>query len=373
MPVYIKLGTCVFACMLLLTASCSWAAAETATVVIDGEPLVGEVSPVRRDGQTLVPLRSLARALDAEVSWKAETGEIILETGPWPLAMRPGEKSMQWAGQTIVVDTPPVVRDGRTFVSLELLADWLGLPLLWDARENTAHMHTGRYGRQESPTLYRALALATDRHIPSVVLSSARTHSPRLMVDNLTRVGLDHPEFIHLGPALQLENGRLRLDFAYTPEQRAEMERDMEQATRQLLAQHLQPGMSLQEQMEAVHDALARETTYGVTDGEGRLQHSAHTAYGVLVERRGVCSGYAAALKLLLDQAGVENVIVTGSVHGMPHAWNLVQIEGQYRHVDATWNSAAADEEGLRRFFGLNDEAMAHTHTWDREAYPPAP
>lgn len=63
------------------------------------------------------------------------------------------------------------------------------------------------------------------------------------------------------------------------------------------------------------------------------------TAYGALVKGDAVCQGYALAYKYLLNRAGIPSVIISSSA--MNHAWNGVQINGQWYHVDCTWDDPA--------------------------------
>ena len=63
------------------------------------------------------------------------------------------------------------------------------------------------------------------------------------------------------------------------------------------------------------------------------------TAYGALLNGRCVCAGYAAAFKLLSDAAGLESIVVTGVLDGsLSHAWNKVNIDGEWHIVDVTNN-----------------------------------
>ena len=63
------------------------------------------------------------------------------------------------------------------------------------------------------------------------------------------------------------------------------------------------------------------------------------TPYGVLLNKTGVCSSYAGAFKLLAQQAGLECIVVTGNLDGeLPHAWNKIKIDGEWRIVDSTNN-----------------------------------
>ena len=58
------------------------------------------------------------------------------------------------------------------------------------------------------------------------------------------------------------------------------------------------------------------------------------TAYGALVNGLSVCQGYAEAMALFLNRLGIDNYIVMSDVH----AWNVLYVNGQWLHLDATWD-----------------------------------
>ena len=85
-------------------------------------------------------------------------------------------------------------------------------------------------------------------------------------------------------------------------------------------------------------DALinAQENGFAYVDAEFK---DSFTAYGALVNGRCVCSGYAAAFKLLSEAAGLESIVVTGILDGgLSHEWNKVKVDGNWHIVDATNN-----------------------------------
>ncbi|MBR2907900.1 MAG: hypothetical protein IKC26_07675 [Clostridia bacterium] len=108
-----------------------------------------------------------------------------------------------------------------------------------------------------------------------------------------------------------------------------------------------------------LHDALAERVVYVESA-------NAHNAYGAIVEGRAVCEGYAEALQYLLHRVGIPSFIALGSSLNPStgttenHAWNYVQIDGQYYHVDLTWNDQGS--ELYHAYFNVTDARIREDH-----------
>lgn len=117
------------------------------------------------------------------------------------------------------------------------------------------------------------------------------------------------------------------------------------------------------------HDYICRICLYGDTLPD------CHGAAGALLEHYAACDGYAEAFALLMEYADIPAMIVTGQTVGIngeqeSHAWNLVQLSGEWYHTDCTW-----DDTGVipsHTYFLCNDAFFRHTHIWDETKYPPA-
>ena len=125
-------------------------------------------------------------------------------------------------------------------------------------------------------------------------------------------------------------------------------------------------NMSDTEKVIAIHDYLAETVTYDYDHYKNHtIPATAYTAYGALVLKSCVCCGYAEAMKLLMDKVGIPCVKVTSSK--MNHAWNMVQLDGEWYHVDVTWDDPVGNAEGVaeRKYLLRNDAEMKRLDHYD--------
>ncbi|MBR3269204.1 MAG: hypothetical protein IKI58_10855 [Oscillospiraceae bacterium] len=116
------------------------------------------------------------------------------------------------------------------------------------------------------------------------------------------------------------------------------------------------------EQILLAHDRILRECSY--TEG------ASGSAADALLLHKAECGGYAAAFALLAEAVSLPCITVSGTAGGVPHAWNLVELDGAWYHIDCAWDDTDPAEK--YRFFLRTDSEMSKTHTWNRAAYPAA-
>lgn len=128
------------------------------------------------------------------------------------------------------------------------------------------------------------------------------------------------------------ENNILSLSYRYTKEQSESMRAELENAAAKLLGEMPQNGDDY-ERIKFLHDNIVTGCTFDNT-----AEYS-NTAYGVLVDGRAQCEGYAFAMSYLCDAAGIENYIANGkNSDGVAHAWNKICADGSWYNVDCTWD-----------------------------------
>lgn len=115
-----------------------------------------------------------------------------------------------------------------------------------------------------------------------------------------------------------------------------------------------------------LYDRLMERCSYDAAAAAGtKNDPQSYTAYGALVAGKAVCEGYARALQLLLTDAGLTGVPVTGfdrsSQNG--HMWNLVQVNGALYYLDATYDDTG--EIPHHRFFNITTQQLLQDRTID--------
>jgi hypothetical protein len=113
----------------------------------------------------------------------------------------------------------------------------------------------------------------------------------------------------------------------------------------------IKPSMSMTDKEQAIHDWITANGKYQdevlaeymngtSTEAIADKYASAFNPYGILIDGVGVCQSYAEVFKLLADAAGLPAVVMTGTLGSVPHAWNMVKLDGMWYHVDATNNDS---------------------------------
>lgn len=122
------------------------------------------------------------------------------------------------------------------------------------------------------------------------------------------------------------------------------------------------PKMTEQQKAKVLHDYVTNLLNY-----DNSMQQ--RSAYSALTSKTVVCQGYAMLLNKLYEKAGLESIVVAGGITGRGlHAWNLVNLDGNWYHVDAT-----SDDWSQNKFYMLTDDELTQNgFNWVKADYPRA-
>ena len=117
------------------------------------------------------------------------------------------------------------------------------------------------------------------------------------------------------------------------------------------------------EKISAIYSWVCDHVKYDAVHRNNDHAHLRSTAYAAVIWRTAACQGYSVTLYRLLREAGIGCRVVTGTaqkVDSSPefHAWNIVELEGKWYHLDATWD---AGRENWDYFLRGSESLTDHT------------
>ncbi len=147
-----------------------------------------------------------------------------------------------------------------------------------------------------------------------------------------------------------------------------------EEKVKWVVANYLREEMSEREKARVMHNWIITNSHYW-SDYESPLAHESDT---LLSEGWGVCEAYSYVYYRLLKEAGMAVAWFSGGMvrdDTTGHQWNMVRIDGQWYHVDCTWDDPTIGPpdqpcvSGQERelYFLKTDAEMSVDHTWEEE------
>lgn len=167
---------------------------------------------------------------------------------------------------------------------------------------------------------------------------------------------------------LLFKSSSVKLNYTTRPKDLNITDREFENAIEEFLLRHVTNDMTDFEKEVAIHDALVEEVNYYENNylDINTIPSAKHSAYAALVGKDAVCDGYSKAFKILLEEVGIESIIVGGSTGNIAHAWNLVKLDDGYYHVDVTSDKLEDDKKYvIHKYFNLTDSEIGKTHNID--------
>lgn len=211
----------------------------------------------------------------------------------------------------------------------------------------------------------------------------AKAYIPRLSSAEIfmviKAVANDHPEIFWITNSYVVGSNMhdglyVVLHSSYSYDEIDAMKQELEQRVGDIM-ESIPSGLSHYQIEVLIHDMLVTEVDYDHSAAlRTDLFSDASTSYGALVNKKAMCGGKSLAAKLLLNRLGVLADVIVGEASDkdsesgnkeepVNHMWNIVQIEGQWYHLDITWDDPTTEEE-LKKIRENNLPKMGITHNY---------
>ncbi len=181
----------------------------------------------------------------------------------------------------------------------------------------------------------------------------------------------DHPEifwFQH-GAVFYFDKmtrivSRVELKYCMTQEEAEKRQEKIDMATKSFLTS-VTDDMSDYEATLHIYENIIQLVDYDTIGLERQRRTTVsvevpddlRSIYGVFVNKKAVCAGYAKAMQYLLNLCGIECTYVTSD----SHAWNLIKLEGDYYHMDVTWGDGTDTKKEKMQNDSINYDCFCIT------------
>lgn len=117
------------------------------------------------------------------------------------------------------------------------------------------------------------------------------------------------------------------------------------------------------EREKMVHDYLCKSVIYE------DIGEESHSIVGPLLKGKGVCDGISKSAKLLFKLLRIDARVIYGNAKAAmnrmtwePHSWNVVCINGDWYHVDITFDNTISKKSIRYDYFNVCDEILKRDH-----------
>lgn len=133
---------------------------------------------------------------------------------------------------------------------------------------------------------------------------------------------------------------------------------------------NINDNMSNYDKIKVFHDYVINNTEYDKNSSK-----KLYTAYTLLINKKSTCGGYSDIMSVYLNSIGIQNY----KINSENHIWNLINLDGIWYHLDATWDdpiSSDGKQYLLHNFFLISTSELhkldSIEHNFDINIYSEA-
>lgn len=111
------------------------------TATLNGENVECDAAPIIRNGRTMLPIRFIAEALGADVSWTEQTKTVSVKKFNFSISLFVGgfsaEVTKNGRVEKVELDSPSFIENGRTYLPVRFVSENLGAKVDWNGDTQT--------------------------------------------------------------------------------------------------------------------------------------------------------------------------------------------------------------------------------------------
>lgn len=254
------------------------------------------------------------------------------------------------------------------------------------------------YSRSDSGRVFPKIFEATADEVRAEMLQQISEYKTTLEFDNVSvetmaavyeEIFLSHPEFFWLGggynytvTTYKFGNTHISMELMLNADAEGipAMDKEFRQTVRDIVSK-ADSAWSDFDKALYVHDYITGSCRYDkefieslseTDDEDAALSQSLDsTAYGCLVNRLAICSGYTNAFQLLMNELDVECGKTRGwagrNGDSQSHVWNYITLGGEKYYIDVTWDDAIGADNGNEypdhSYFCVTGDELYKSHT----------
>ena len=126
------------------------------------------------------------------------------------------------------------------------------------------------------------------------------------------------------------------------------------------------------EKERLIYDRILMDSYYNLSARWNGVCEPNWNAYGIIVNKYGVCESYSEAFQTLCFAVGINCTGVVGSAGG-GHKWNAVELDDEWYMCDITFDDPIGGEQGAAYHFYFNltsAEMTERNHDWSNCDWP---
>ena len=182
----------------------------------------------------------------------------------------------------------------------------------------------------------------------------------------ISAVNYDHPEFFYVNwldrvsYAVLFSNMRVNLNYIYNEREIVDMNKRIKEIAKGIA------GISNYGKALCIHDWFVKNIEYDHTGLEQAIRSPGmFSAAGPLTKQKAVCEGISKLACYMMREKGIPSTVVTGTTRdGVPHAWNMLQVDGKELHADITFDIGMSSRNTIhRKYFLLSQTEIVRDRT----------